>query len=114
MRVSLGLDKKILVTEDRTPQDILEKPDLQEPSPTQGETLHDDVQRIRLPANISGRRGERGDRIKDTPEENKRPLSGLWRLPRVQKQNSWLKVETFTLRTYRCTPLTEGMKGVLC
>jgi hypothetical protein len=72
VRVSLGLDKKILLTEDRKFKDILEKTDTQEPSPTLGETLHADLQRIRLSAYGSGRREELGYRITHTPKERRR------------------------------------------
>ena len=69
MRVSLGLDKNTLLTGDRTTEDILEKTGLQEPSPPRWESLHTDMQQIRLPANGSGRRG---DRINRSPKDRGR------------------------------------------
>ena len=108
MRVSLGLDKKILLTEDRTLRDILEITELQEPFEPRGEAMHDDVQRIRLPLIISGIRGDLGDRLKKIHEVKERSPPGLWRLPRVNKWNSWLKVEASALKTDGCTSFAGG------
>ncbi len=113
MCVSLGLDRKILLTEDRATRDILEKPGLQETSQPQGETSQNDVQSVALLFDRSGKRGELGDRKNHPLEEMEKP-PGWQRLPIVKKLCSWLEVEVSTLRLGRITPCTEGMKGVPC
>ena len=110
--VSLGLDRKILLTEDRA-RDILEKTALQETSQPQRETSLNDVQSVVLPLDRSGKRGELGDRKNHPFEEMEKP-PGWQRLPIVKKRCSWLDIEVSTLRLGRSTPCTEEMKGVSC
>jgi hypothetical protein len=108
--VSLGLDRKILLTEDRA-RDILEKTGLQETSQPQEETSLNDVQSVALPLDRSGKRGELGDRI-NHPFEEMEKSPGWQRLPIVKKRCSWLDIEVSTLKLGRSTACTEGMKGV--
>jgi len=108
--VSLGLDRKILLTEDKA-RDILEKTGLQETSQPQEETSLNDMQNVALPLDRSGKRGELGDRI-NHPFEEMEKSPGWQRLPIVKKRCSWLDIEVSTLKLGRSTACTEGMKGV--